>query len=158
QVPPVPSMRKKFDQFPFIFMNEIDTELHPTAQPGRSDWFAMGSGEFGKKCMDIGDPVCREAPDIRQPIAQRRDRAGDAGKLIDPGGGDQVCGRCDLETGAGSKPLIEHVNQARSAVAAKQRAALGVAVRQELIELRLLAELLRKIRGDRLSDSLKVKF
>jgi len=77
--------------------------------------------------------------------------------FIDPGGSDQFCGRFDLETSTGSKPLIKRINQARSALVAKERSALGLAVRQELIELNLHSELFRKFRADRLSDSLEVK-
>jgi hypothetical protein len=48
--------------------------------------------------------------------------------FVDPGGSDQFCGRLDLESIAGSKPLVKHVDQAWSALSAKEPSALSLAV------------------------------
>ena len=69
--------------------------------------------------------------------------------FVDPGGSDQFCGQFDLKTGAGSKPLIEYVNQVRSALGANEPPTLGLAICQEMIELDFLDGLFGKFRVDR---------
>src|SRR5262245_44607658 len=100
--------------------------------------------EFDQKFVGIGDPVRREALPISKPSAERSERARNTGMFIDPGGGNQFRGRFDLETGAGSKPPVEHVDQGRSALSAKEVRTLGYPREQEWIKLNCHVELVRK--------------
>jgi len=78
--------------------------------------------------------------------------------LIDPGGSDQFGGRFNLETGAGSKPCLERINQLWPVLSATERPSLGPAVRQERIELNLHLGPPGKFRADRPYDGLEMKF
>ena len=78
--------------------------------------------------------------------------------FVDPGGSDQFCSQFDLKTSAGSKPLIEYVDQVRSALSANEPSALGLAICQEMIELVFLDGLFGKFRVDRQQDRHEVKF